>query len=296
VVHQHDFSREETIERATARHITISGPTCEILKEELRDLFGILSFCVAKGSGTRKPEIFRGVKKKDPGSFIVSTNVPYNLRTCTMAEEDQASTGEKTAIRFDVGGKLYKVSRSLIEQQTDTMLARLISETWEREGSGNEAIFIDRDGDQFACVLNYLRYGKVHLPVTISKDALMMDMDYYGIVADGTKISNYDIARLRELNCSIRSLTSETECLVKERDCILAAIACFQKYANTTGTGTPNQTMVQIRFISPEKECVLFTHGFDQDLFTKCLAAQGLKVDSIRIASSNHVKLTISER
>jgi hypothetical protein len=74
-------------------------------------------------------------------------------RADTMAEEDQASSGEQATIRFNVGGKLYKVSRSLIEQR-DTMLARLTSETWQREDSGNQDIFIDRDGERFAYVLD----------------------------------------------------------------------------------------------------------------------------------------------
>jgi hypothetical protein len=35
-------------------------------------------------------------------------------RADTMAEEDQASSGEQATIRFNVGGKLYKVLRCLL--------------------------------------------------------------------------------------------------------------------------------------------------------------------------------------
>jgi hypothetical protein len=133
---------------------------------------------------------------------------------------------EKVTIRFIVGGKLYEVSRSsLIEQQHDTMLTRLVSETWQNEESSNEAIFIDRDGERFAFVLDYLRYGQVQLPATMSKDALMKDMDYYGILADGGKIlvSNYGIARLKELN-------QELKCLTKEKEHIIFVMTCLKKY------------------------------------------------------------------
>jgi hypothetical protein len=187
-----------------------------------------------------------------------------------MAAEDQTSSGKKTTIiRFNVGGKLYEVSRSLIEQQNDTMLARLVSEIWEQKGSGNEAVFIERDSERFAYVLDYLRDGQVYLPATISKEALMMDMDYYGIVADGTKIAvNFGIARLQEINC-----------LMKERDYIMAAISCLKKYVDEKSV-RPTPTSATIAFSNQEKECMLFKDGFDADLLRKCLAAQGLKLVS----------------
>eukprot|EP00590_Aulacoseira_subarctica_P003151 CAMPEP_0172422128 /NCGR_PEP_ID=MMETSP1064-20121228/8320_1 /TAXON_ID=202472 /ORGANISM="Aulacoseira subarctica , Strain CCAP 1002/5" /LENGTH=74 /DNA_ID=CAMNT_0013162843 /DNA_START=188 /DNA_END=408 /DNA_ORIENTATION=+ len=66
---------------------------------------------------------------------------------------------EQKTVRFDVGGQLYRVSKSLVEQHEDTMLARLVSDTWLSDPDAT--IFIDRDGEIFQYVLYYMRYGKV---------------------------------------------------------------------------------------------------------------------------------------
>ena len=66
------------------------------------------------------------------------------------------------------GGWLFKTSRSHINQnEVTTMLARLVSETWQEDST--KPVFVDRDGDIFAQVLNYLRYGSIILPNTIEK-------------------------------------------------------------------------------------------------------------------------------
>lgn len=62
-------------------------------------------------------------------------------------------------IKFNVGGKQYECSRDLIAQQNpETVLGKLVSDMWQ--SNPDEAIFVDRDGDLFAHVLNYLRYGR----------------------------------------------------------------------------------------------------------------------------------------
>jgi hypothetical protein len=96
-------------------------------------------------------------------------------------------------VQFDVGGKVFRVARSLIEQHDQTMLARLVSERWQtqcdekkdghEEGeSETKPIFIDRNGDNFEFVLDYLRYGKVNLPYLLPKENFLRDLDYFGIV------------------------------------------------------------------------------------------------------------------
>ena len=61
-------------------------------------------------------------------------------------------------IKFNVGGKHFEISRDLLGGHSETMLGKLVSEAWQADPE--ERIFIDRDGDNFAHVLNYLRYGR----------------------------------------------------------------------------------------------------------------------------------------
>jgi BTB/POZ domain len=106
----------------------------------------------------------------------------------TTNEENCSKT-----VRFDVGGHVYRVSRSLIELYPDTMLARMVDTKWrqqqqQRSGikagddddSNGDIMFIDRNGDRFQYVLDYMRDRQVTLPMTVSVSAFRQDLDYFG--------------------------------------------------------------------------------------------------------------------
>jgi BTB/POZ domain len=121
-----------------------------------------------------------------------------------VLETDQA------VISLNVGGTLYQVSRSLLAQHPETMLARLVSDLWldrsqrnhdnsnnidddnnidnnidndekKKKNKNKKAIFIERNGARFGFVLDYLRDGSVTLPVTVAKAAFLTDLDYFGV-------------------------------------------------------------------------------------------------------------------
>ena len=83
-------------------------------------------------------------------------------------------------VLFNVGGKQYKVSRSLLEMHPNTMLTRSASEHWLHNPDAE--VFIERDGIRFEFVLDYLRDdGHVILPITVPKPSFMADLVYYGV-------------------------------------------------------------------------------------------------------------------
>ena len=61
-------------------------------------------------------------------------------------------------VKFNVGGKHFEVSSALINEHSNTVLGKLVSDTWNEDLG--KAVFIDRDGDIFSHVLNFLRYGR----------------------------------------------------------------------------------------------------------------------------------------
>ena len=67
------------------------------------------------------------------------------------------STNSST-IKFNVGGRHFEVSRDLIDTHAETMLGKLVSDAWQEDPE--QEVFIDRNGDIFAHVLDYLRYGR----------------------------------------------------------------------------------------------------------------------------------------
>jgi len=89
-------------------------------------------------------------------------------------------SSEEGIVSFDVGGRVYKVRRSLLESFPNTLLARLVADEWQGDDE-SKPIFIDRDSDRFRYCLDYMRDDQaVALPHTESKSAFLKDLEYYG--------------------------------------------------------------------------------------------------------------------
>ncbi|KAL7545887.1 hypothetical protein ACHAWF_009243 [Thalassiosira exigua] len=116
-----------------------------------------------------------------------------------MASSTIMDPARTQTVRFNVGGKHFETARTLIEQYSDTVLARLISERWDGDDPGRD-VFIDRDGDLFSLVLNYMRYGSITLPATLPLDMFTRELDFYGIHPAEGSIS---------LDCHLHARVSE---------------------------------------------------------------------------------------
>lgn len=81
-------------------------------------------------------------------------------------------------ISFDVGGKTYRVSQSLLMKYPTTMLHTASADI--ETSNINDPIFIDRNGERFQYVIDYMREGQVELPTTVSMDTFLKEMDYFG--------------------------------------------------------------------------------------------------------------------
>jgi hypothetical protein len=87
-------------------------------------------------------------------------------------------TDSSGTVKFNVGGRYYEVSRSLIEKFPSTMLARMTSETWQKDPEAT--LFVERDSDRFRFCLDHMRADKMWLPLNIPKEAFLDDLDFYG--------------------------------------------------------------------------------------------------------------------
>ena len=76
---------------------------------------------------------------------IISTPLPKGV---TMAD----------TVKLNVGGRHFEVGRDLVDKYSDSVLATLVSDTWQEDPE--ETVFIDRNGDTFAYVLDFMRYGR----------------------------------------------------------------------------------------------------------------------------------------
>jgi len=201
-------------------------------------------------------------------------------------------------IRFNVGGLIYEVSRSLLAQHPDTMLARMISKEWQpEEGPGKDdcALFIERDGERFRYCLDYMRNaGSVALPSTISKDEFLKDLTYYGFQGiNASEITTMGSAQafqlshdhLQSINDDWANASLKLE--IKSK-CLILARHCLQYYLSTgklewiplfrTIDGTyDEETKEQLRSTSTRVQ----DYANYKDEFNSCLQEIGLKVKKV---------------
>mmetsp|Transcript_37935 Transcript_37935/g.57745 ORF Transcript_37935/g.57745 Transcript_37935/m.57745 type:complete len:200 (+) Transcript_37935:604-1203(+) len=133
--------------------------------------------------------------------------------------------------RFNVGGHKYQVSRYLLKQHPNTMLARISSEQWQKDPKAE--IFVDRNGDRFQYCLDYLRDGFVSIPVTVPKKALLQDFAYYGV--EGVDEASIDDGPVERLYWG-RAIKKSTEMLAqmeRERECLEVAAILFRLYGES---------------------------------------------------------------
>ncbi|GFH50199.1 K_tetra-domain-containing protein [Chaetoceros tenuissimus] len=122
---------------------------------------------------------------------------------------------KSTTVQFVVGGTPYEVSRSLIENFPDSMLASIVSNKWKE--NSQEQIFIERDGQRFRYVLDYMRDGKVNLPRGERVESLCTELEYFGIEYDLKLISSNDSLNVPESRNSLRLFLEKHRTLEKEQ-------------------------------------------------------------------------------
>jgi hypothetical protein len=159
--------------------------------------------------------------------FIDATDHYYYNHNDIMSNT-HTSAKTTTTVHFNVGGKIHEVSRSLIEKYPDSMLRTLVSKAWLNDEQ-KDPLFIDRDGERFRYCLDYMRYGEVALPITVSKDAILKDLDYYGFHNVDPNVFTFSITGGEAMNY-INTLTEEKEMNV---NFLNLAHYCFLRFKNS---------------------------------------------------------------
>ncbi|CAB9512747.1 POZ domain-containing protein KCTD6 [Seminavis robusta] len=158
----------------------------------------------------------------------------------TIAGRDHASS---SIVLFDVGGKIFKVSRSTLDLYPDTMLARMASKEWKTTGE-NTPLFIDRDGDLFRYVLILMRDGgEVNLPMTESREGYLKELEFYGFCLDDFDERDVHVGTVAEAGKVMAALAGNVH---KELDDMDDSIAVIEK---------------QLKQLELRKEALKLAHG-----------------------------------
>ena len=139
-------------------------------------------------------------------------------------DNNKVTPTKAATVKLNVGGSYYEVSRCLFGQRPDSMLARLTCDMWQTEESIEEAIFIDRDGEMFSLVLNYLRYGSIELPTSLPMSMFEREMDYYGLsIAEETVHQSTSVGTMKQIKQKLTDMELN-------HDMLLIAALCNSKY------------------------------------------------------------------
>ena len=74
-------------------------------------------------------------------------------------------------VKLNVGGMQYVTTRDTLMTYGDNFFSALLSEKFKVAKDG-ESIFIDRNGELFALVLDYLRTGELFIPKHLEREGI----------------------------------------------------------------------------------------------------------------------------
>lgn len=209
-------------------------------------------------------------------------------KTRSVADGKENSVPKQT-VQVDVGGTVYKVSRSLVGSFPKTYLHKLVSKNWSINTSA--PIFIDRNGDRFQYVLDFMRDKEIHLPLSIPKTAILRDLEFFGFdfaasdIHDGfasaqaaTEIAKCETSYQNELELCHRAV-----CKYQQKITLLnVAHACFLSYTKTAALTDLYLGDYSLNLMTLKDDINAAFDTLNKDLFDECLAIHGLKYVSHR--------------
>jgi len=109
-------------------------------------------------------------------------------QTVTRFRARAAAPENGTVVTFDVGGQPFKVSLQLVRSRPDTLLANLLQDMGDSATS--KPIFVDAAPSRFPFILDWYRYGEIHVPGSVPVAAVMQDARHFQlpdeVVVNGT--------------------------------------------------------------------------------------------------------------
>jgi len=92
-------------------------------------------------------------------------------------------------IRLNVGGYEYSATKSTLCADPESMLAKMFGGEIPSSKDENGRVIIDRDGEMFQYILNFLRSSKLALPKDFKKiDQLALESDFFQMEELGREI------------------------------------------------------------------------------------------------------------
>lgn len=89
-------------------------------------------------------------------------------------------------IHFDVGGQIFKISKTALENGPPSKLTRLYKSSSGPSDNGT-CIEVDRPSDLFASVFALYQTGELHFPTSLCPGAFVNELEFWEISPDVTE-------------------------------------------------------------------------------------------------------------
>lgn len=163
-------------------------------------------------------------------------------------------------VELNVGGRYFTTTLLTLTKCQNNMLAAMFSGNYSVMRDNNGRFFIDADGDHFAHILNYLRYG--HIPPASIADSVYQEALYFGVNGLVEELEKYpSILGKIQRNSFRNRFPGYRECI----DTILSAAS------SPTSKTTSNIKVMLFQKESPEAhmhQCSVCSKYDNQTFFT----------------------------
>ncbi|CAF3401519.1 unnamed protein product [Rotaria socialis] len=106
--------------------------------------------------------------------------VVTDLNEWEQLKRNLSKTQLKGKVQLDVGGRYFSTTVDTLTNEKDTFFTALFSKNWELEKDNEGRIFIDRNGDLFADILEFMRSpGEFILPEDRLRRRLINEAKFY---------------------------------------------------------------------------------------------------------------------
>mmetsp|Transcript_73995 Transcript_73995/g.207703 ORF Transcript_73995/g.207703 Transcript_73995/m.207703 type:complete len:192 (+) Transcript_73995:55-630(+) len=115
-------------------------------------------------------------------------------------------------VKFNVGGRVFEVLREpTLSLHPGTLLSTLAD-----EHSGDDPIFVEANPELFPYILEYLRSRSIHIPLTVSKGAVLAEASRLGLKSLAEGDVKQDVAPLSALMNDVLARHKEIDGMIKD--------------------------------------------------------------------------------
>jgi len=84
-------------------------------------------------------------------------------------------------VKLNIGGRVFITHKSTLISKGENFFSKLLSGMFGSTKDENGAYFIDRNGDYFVPILDFLRTGQLVIPSSIPREGIEIEADFYQI-------------------------------------------------------------------------------------------------------------------